>query len=55
MSSTLHTLEKIFGYQTFRPRQQEIIDGLINGRDGFVEDTLKELPAELQPEEDVAR
>jgi ATP-dependent DNA helicase RecQ len=32
----LDTLDRIFGYRSFRPYQQEIIEGLINGRDAFV-------------------
>lgn len=39
--SRMHTtpqesLKKIFGYDTFRPPQQEIIEGLIRGEDAFV-------------------
>jgi ATP-dependent DNA helicase RecQ len=30
------SLKKIFGYDTFRPPQQEIIEGLIRGEDAFV-------------------
>ncbi len=37
MSGTpLESLKKIFGYATFRPPQQEIIEGLIRGEDAFV-------------------
>ncbi|MCX5865014.1 MAG: DNA helicase RecQ [Deltaproteobacteria bacterium] len=32
----LESLKKIFGYTTFRPPQQEIIEGLIRGEDAFV-------------------
>ncbi|OGQ99977.1 MAG: ATP-dependent DNA helicase RecQ [Deltaproteobacteria bacterium RIFOXYD12_FULL_55_16] len=32
----LESLKKIFGYPTFRPPQQEIIEGLIRGEDAFV-------------------
>ena len=32
----LKSLKKIFGYETYRPRQQEIIEGLIQGEDAFV-------------------
>jgi ATP-dependent DNA helicase RecQ len=32
----LESLKKIFGYATFRPPQQEIIEGLIRGEDAFV-------------------
>ncbi|MBU4177183.1 MAG: DNA helicase RecQ [Desulfurivibrionaceae bacterium] len=32
----LESLKKIFGYDTFRPPQQEIIEGLIRGEDAFV-------------------
>ncbi len=35
-NTPLATLQNIFGYQTFRPFQQEIVDGLIQGRDAFV-------------------
>ena len=34
--SPLVSLKTIFGYDTFRPLQQEIIDGLIQGKDAFV-------------------
>jgi ATP-dependent DNA helicase RecQ len=30
------TLDRVFGYSSFRPRQQEIIEDLIAGRDAFV-------------------
>ncbi len=30
------SLQQIFGYETFREHQQEIIEGLINGEDAFV-------------------
>ncbi|MHB1351579.1 MAG: DNA helicase RecQ [Desulfobulbus sp.] len=37
MSNTpLATLRNIFGYESFRPQQQEIIQGLIRGEDAFV-------------------
>ncbi|HQJ10170.1 MAG TPA: DEAD/DEAH box helicase, partial [Deltaproteobacteria bacterium] len=29
-------LRTVFGYESFRPHQQEIIEGLIEGRDAFV-------------------
>ena len=32
----LDSLKKIFGYETYRPQQQEIIEGLIQGEDAFV-------------------
>ncbi|MDD5722848.1 MAG: DNA helicase RecQ [Syntrophales bacterium] len=32
----LKSLKDIFGYETYRPRQQEIIEGLIQGEDAFV-------------------
>src|SRR5512137_1244925 len=32
----LETLAGVFGYQSFRPRQKEIIDALIGGDDAFV-------------------
>lgn len=32
----LESLKQIFGYTTFRPPQQEIIEGLIRGEDAFV-------------------
>lgn len=35
-SASLQTLQTIFGYQTFRPYQQEIIEALIAGEDAFV-------------------
>ena len=31
-----HTLKTVFGYQEFRTCQQEVIEGLINGKDSFV-------------------
>ncbi len=34
--STLETLQNVFGYQSYRPFQQEVIDGLIAGEDAFV-------------------
>ena len=35
--SDIHaTLERVFGYSSFRPQQQEIIEDLIAGRDAFV-------------------
>ncbi|HEY9842878.1 MAG TPA: DNA helicase RecQ, partial [Candidatus Obscuribacterales bacterium] len=37
MQETIHeTLKRVFGYDAFRPLQQEIIEGLIAGRDAFV-------------------
>ena len=35
-SNPQETLKKIFGYDSFRPPQQEIIEGLIRGEDAFV-------------------
>jgi ATP-dependent DNA helicase RecQ len=35
-TTPLESLKKIFGYDTFRPPQQEIIEGLIRGEDAFV-------------------
>jgi len=36
-TSTIHeTLQRVFGYASFRPHQQEIIEDLIAGRDAFV-------------------
>ncbi len=35
-STPLQSLKKIFGYESFRPYQQEIIQGLIRGDDAFV-------------------
>ncbi len=32
----LATLKTVFGYSAFRPHQQEIIEGVINGEDAFV-------------------
>jgi ATP-dependent DNA helicase RecQ len=32
----LAILQQTFGYQAFRPMQQEIVEGLLQGRDGFV-------------------
>jgi ATP-dependent DNA helicase RecQ len=32
----LESLRSVFGYESFRPGQQEIIEGLISGRDAFV-------------------
>lgn len=32
----LKSLKNIFGYETYRPQQQEIIEGLIQGEDAFV-------------------
>lgn len=32
----LQSLRTVFGYESFRPHQQEIIDGLIEGKDAFV-------------------
>lgn len=32
----METLAAIFGYRSFRPHQQEIIDGMIRGEDAFV-------------------
>jgi len=31
-----HTLKTVFGYDTFRPHQEEIINGIIGGEDSFV-------------------
>jgi ATP-dependent DNA helicase RecQ len=31
-----HTLKTVFGYEEFRTCQQEVIEGLINGKDSFV-------------------
>ncbi len=33
---SLETLQRVFGYQAFRPYQQQIIDDLIAGKDAFV-------------------
>ncbi len=35
-TAILKTLKDVFGYESFRPYQQEIIAGLIEGRDAFV-------------------
>jgi ATP-dependent DNA helicase RecQ len=35
-ASPLETLGRIFGYRSFRPHQQEIVEGLIRGQDTFV-------------------
>ncbi|HIJ78289.1 MAG: DNA helicase RecQ [Desulfobulbaceae bacterium] len=35
-TTPLNSLKNIFGYQAFRPPQQEIIEGLIRGEDAFV-------------------
>jgi len=35
-SSTKQSLYNIFGYESFRPMQEEIIDNLIGGKDAFV-------------------
>jgi ATP-dependent DNA helicase RecQ len=35
-TSLRHTLKTIFGYETFRPHQEEIINGIIRGEDAFV-------------------
>ena len=36
-ASAIHdTLERVFGYQSFRPNQQAVIEDLIDGRDAFV-------------------
>lgn len=35
-NNILETLKTIFGYECFRPYQQEIIEGLIHGQDAFV-------------------
>lgn len=32
----LDTLQEVFGYRSFRPFQQEIVDGVIRGEDAFV-------------------
>ncbi|MCK4623556.1 MAG: DNA helicase RecQ [Desulfuromonadales bacterium] len=34
--TSLETLQQVFGYQAFRPHQQQIIDDLIAGNDAFV-------------------
>ncbi|HEX9779025.1 MAG TPA: DNA helicase RecQ [Geopsychrobacteraceae bacterium] len=37
MTANIHqTLQQTFGYSSYRPHQQEIIEGLINGEDAFV-------------------
>ncbi len=36
IGNPLDSLKKIFGYETYRPQQQEIIEGLIQGEDAFV-------------------
>ena len=36
IGSPLESLKNIFGYETYRPQQQEIIEGLIQGEDAFV-------------------
>jgi len=36
VDGVLDTLARVFGYHSFRPHQQAIIDGLIAGRDAFV-------------------
>lgn len=35
-AESLATLQRVFGYESFRPYQEEIIDNLINGLDAFV-------------------
>ena len=35
-SDSLTTLQRVFGYKSFRSHQEEIIDGLIDGLDAFV-------------------
>ena len=35
-ASLRHTLKTVFGYDTFRPHQEEIISGIIRGEDAFV-------------------
>lgn len=35
-AESLTTLQRVFGYESFRPDQEEIIDNLINGVDAFV-------------------
>ena len=35
-TNPLKSLKRIFGYETYRPQQQEIIEGLIRGEDAFV-------------------
>ena len=35
-TTPLDSLQQIFGYESFRDHQQEIIEGLINGEDAFV-------------------
>ena len=32
----VQSLQTIFGYETFRPHQKEIIEGIIRGEDAFV-------------------
>ena len=32
----LDTLQHIFGYESFREHQQEIVEGIIQGNDAFV-------------------
>ncbi|MBE0597406.1 MAG: DNA helicase RecQ, partial [Desulfuromonadales bacterium] len=34
--SALETLHRVFGYHTFRPYQQEIVDTIVRGEDAFV-------------------
>jgi ATP-dependent DNA helicase RecQ len=36
IGNPLKSLKDIFGYETYRPQQQEIIEGLIQGEDAFV-------------------
>lgn len=36
IGNPLQSLKNIFGYETYRPQQQEIIEGLIQGEDAFV-------------------
>lgn len=36
MSSPQQTLQEVFGYASFRPQQEPIIEGLIDGEDAFV-------------------
>lgn len=36
LQSPLKTLNKVFGFSTFRPHQEQIIDTVISGRDAFV-------------------